>query len=284
MNIQQTNLRKQTALVVMSTLTRGGSAGSGVRIATGTLAGNGGTILSDVSVLNSGNGPSYLAPGVPALSGGTNMTPAYENGPGKLTIGAEGNPFNLSFSGTGTPPCVGCNFWAEIGGTTPGTEYDQVVVNGTATIGNATNTRGNLTVSLINGYAPTPASYDTSFEILKATTLSNFGTDNNYFTTVTLPDSLTWAVRYTATSVFADFLGDGDHNGDNVVDAADYVLWRMAPTAYGGAGGYSAWQRNFGNTYSGTGLGGSQGVPEPAAMLLVLLGLTGMTAIRIRRQ
>ncbi len=45
----------------------------------------------------------------------------------------------------------------EIGGTSPGTGYDQLVITGTATLG------GTLNVSLINGF--TPASGDT-FQIL----------------------------------------------------------------------------------------------------------------------
>src|SRR5206468_11435225 len=82
MNIQNANTLKQTALVVNSTLTRTGTATSAVRIATGTLAGNNGTIFAPVNVLTSANGASYLAPGSPLPSGGANTTPAYQNGAG----------------------------------------------------------------------------------------------------------------------------------------------------------------------------------------------------------
>jgi autotransporter-associated beta strand protein len=66
----------------------------------------------------------------------------------------------------------------------------------------------------------------------------------------------------------------GDHNGDNKVDAADYVLWRKDPAGHGGdPAGYDAWRGNFG---TGTGSGGAQGnqsVPEPATLVLVLIAI-----------
>lgn len=62
--VQGANARRQTAMVINSTLTKGPNAGSGVRVATGTLAGNGGTILSNVSILHSTSAltGSYLVP------------------------------------------------------------------------------------------------------------------------------------------------------------------------------------------------------------------------------
>jgi hypothetical protein len=39
----------------------------------------------------------------------------------------------------------------------------------------------------------------------------------------------------------------GDHNGDGIVDAADYPAWRKLPGNYGGdPGGYNTWRENFG--------------------------------------
>ena len=116
----------------------------------------------------------------PLPSGGANTTPSYQNGPGKLTIGSAANPFDLEFQRHLT--CTTCNYYVEIGGATPGTEYDQVVVNGNLAIGTGTVTRGVLTVGLINGY--TRPAVDTSFEILAATSHSGLG-----FTTANLPDA-----------------------------------------------------------------------------------------------
>lgn len=71
----------------------------------------------------------------------------------------------------------------------------------------------------------------------------------------------------------------GDYNGDNKVDAADYVLWRDNPSAHGGApAGYDTWRANFGNPAgSGSGLGAA-GVPEPTSLVL-MLGLASCAAL-----
>jgi len=63
----------------------------------------------------------------------------------------------------------------------------------------------------------------------------------------------------------------GDYNGDGKVDAADYVMWRKNPGAFGGdPAGYTAWRNNFG--LPGTGFGAGA-VPEPTSVALVLFGL-----------
>jgi hypothetical protein len=66
----------------------------------------------------------------------------------------------------------------------------------------------------------------------------------------------------------------GDYNGDGVVDAADYVVWRKNPGGFGGdPAGYNSWRANFGHpSGSGSGLGSNMAVPEPAALLLAVAG------------
>lgn len=63
----------------------------------------------------------------------------------------------------------------------------------------------------------------------------------------------------------------GDFNGDNSVDAADYVVWRKTDSS---TEGYNEWRINFGNT-SGSGTSGA--VPEAASavMLLVMCAVFG---------
>ncbi len=87
----------------------------------------------------------------------------------------------------------------------------------------------------------------------------------------------------------------GDYNGNHVVDAADYVLWRntLAQTVTAGsgadgnsdgtinAGDYTFWRSKFGNAAgSGSSLIGSA-VPEPAFLSCVV---TGMLVMRLRRR
>jgi fibronectin-binding autotransporter adhesin len=78
----------------------------------------------------------------------------------------------------------------------------------------------------------------------------------------------------------------GDYNSDNVVDAADYVLWRKDPDSFGGdPDGYNTWVDNYGAT-----AGGGSGaldvtavVPEPGTGLLALFALSGLIAVAARR-
>ncbi|HEX3599739.1 MAG TPA: PEP-CTERM sorting domain-containing protein, partial [Lacipirellulaceae bacterium] len=72
----------------------------------------------------------------------------------------------------------------------------------------------------------------------------------------------------------------GDYNGNGVVDAADYVLWRSggplqneidAPGTVNAAD-YTAWRSKFGNTSgAGAGVGSGSVVPEPATLGLFLM-------------
>jgi autotransporter-associated beta strand protein len=81
----------------------------------------------------------------------------------------------------------------------------------------------------------------------------------------------------------------GDYNGNGVVDAADYVLWRSGGPLQNeidnpgtvDAGDYTAWRARFGNT-SGSGSGlGARAVPEPTALaLLSVLFLLGLATRR----
>lgn len=84
----------------------------------------------------------------------------------------------------------------------------------------------------------------------------------------------------------------GDYNGNGVVDAADYVLWRNggplqnevdAPGTVNAAD-YAAWRTRFGNT-SGAGVSiRAAAVPEPHLFVLCLLGLCGALARRCQRK
>jgi hypothetical protein len=78
----------------------------------------------------------------------------------------------------------------------------------------------------------------------------------------------------------------GDYNGDNVVDARDYVIWRKDPASHGGdPGGYTAWRNNFGFGTPGAGSGSladGAAVPEPTAWILSLVAAFAMCATSSR--
>jgi hypothetical protein len=86
--------------------------------------------------------------------------------------------------------------------------------------------------------------------------------------------------------------GTGDYNGNGVVDAADYTLWRdtlgsqLDLRADGNGDGtvdeadYVFWNDRFGNVI---GTGSRAAVPEPTAALLFTTSLVGLFWQRARR-
>ena len=79
-----------------------------------------------------------------------------------------------------------------------------------------------------------------------------------------------------------------DLNLDGTVDAADYVLWRNggplenevnAPGTVNQQD-YVEWRSRFGNSGSGSGLGAAGSVPEPGALVLLVMGLVGLVCGR----
>jgi fibronectin-binding autotransporter adhesin len=241
----------------------GGSAtGSGAVTVSGGILGGNGTIAGQVTV-NSG----AIAPG---------------NSAGKLTLDS-GVTFASGSAG----------FNVEIGGTSAGTTYDQLVVGGAADL----TAGGALNVSLINGFSdPTTA---TDFTILTAA-----GGVTGTFTNLSFPDA-NWTVTYLPNSIVlhaaaapAGVAGDYNHNG--VVDMADYVLWRNSKGQTGAGlaadgnhdnvvddNDYSFWRARFGNTSgSGSALGSGAAVPEPGvlSLLVCLAGAVLCSAGRTNRR
>jgi len=85
----------------------------------------------------------------------------------------------------------------------------------------------------------------------------------------------------------ASMMLDGDYNGDDVVNAADYVLWRKDPSAFGGdAQGYNDWRTNFGAASGGGSVAGltAHGVPEPASLWLPMAAFSFFAGARPARR
>jgi autotransporter-associated beta strand protein len=164
----------------------------------------------------------------------------------------------------------------EIGGTTAGSGFDQLHVSGTASLG------GLLSVQLLSGFTP---SLGQTFQFLTAD-----GGLNGTFSNLILPAlgvGKAWRLVYGANDLKLTIVapGDvnptGDYNGDGVVDAADYMVWRsslgsttnLAADGNGNGsidpGDYDVWKSNFGHKSSG-GAGSAAGVPEPTTLSLVL--------------
>ncbi len=89
----------------------------------------------------------------------------------------------------------------------------------------------------------------------------------------------------------------GDYNGNSVVDAADYTVWRdnlgtgfallnrdLSNTGDINQQDYDFWKTRFGNTSGSGAVAGSGAVPEPSSVLLALLAIGSVRLLRIRRR
>jgi autotransporter-associated beta strand protein len=233
-------------LLVNNTVGSGTGSGSVAVNASSTLGGDG-SVSGSVSVASAG----VLAPG---------------NSIGDLAVGA------VAFGSL-------ARFNVELGGLTAGTQFDQLIVAGNALL------NGQLGVSLVGGFVPATGN---TFKIL-----TSGGIVSGTFSTLSLPavaggKGLTWQVHYNPGDVTMELLSAllGDYNGNGVVDAADYVVWRntlgQSPPGLAAdgnssgtidAGDYTVWRTHFGQTAgSGSGASANAAVPEPATLVQLLVG------------
>ncbi|MCH7751899.1 MAG: hypothetical protein IH898_07065 [Planctomycetes bacterium] len=162
----------------------------------------------------------------------------------------------------------------EIGGTTPGSGYDQlnhILGAGIAELG------GTLDVLLIGGYVP---SLGDTFDILTAT-----GGVNGTFASTLFPDlgallamDLFYDTNTVTLAVVPALPGDFDIDGD--VDGNDFLLWQRggSPDPLSQSD-LADWEANYGFVapLSAT----SAAVPEPATGIIAML--IGMMALHFRR-
>ena len=97
-----------------------------------------------------------------------------------------------------------------------------------------------------------------------------------------LPGELLWEVVYGANSVTLEVTAPGltgDYNGNGVVDAADYVVWRKGLGTTYTQDHYNVWRANFGQTADRGSLTNGT-VPEPATSGMFLVGLLVMPVHR----
>jgi hypothetical protein len=157
----------------------------------------------------------------------------------------------------------------ELGGTTPGTDYDQIISSGALAFD------GTLQVALINGFSPTAGQ---SFNLFDWASLS--GT----FDMLELPAlaGLTWNTSqlYTTGVLSLSALLAGDYNLNGTVDAADYVVWRNNPGEFP-TNAYTTWRANYGQTAGSAIIAPNAAVPEPSTTVMLL---SVAAALRLRRR
>ena len=196
---------------------------------------------------------------------------------------------NVVFAGTFSPGfspaaiALGSSIYegdliVELGGTTPGSSFDQLshfIGTGIANLG------GDLHVQLINGFIPSAGD---TFEFIRA--IDVVGVFNSEVLP-SLPSHLALHAFYSTDAVTLAVVPalPGDYNTDGVVDAADYTVWRdllgstgVALAADGNHSGtvdaadYDIWRMNFGSIAPA--LNDNQGaVPEPSTCLGIVLAV-----------
>ena len=220
-----------------------------------------------------------------------NGTHAPGNSPAKITVAGQ-----YAVGATGT-------LSLEIAGTTAGTEFDQIsVVPHVYLDPENVELDGTLSVHLadIGSGLFVPTVGDT-FKVI--TVNSALATVMGTFDTEDLPRTtggrgLTWLVHYNPRDVTLEltYALTGDYNGNGVVDAPDYTVWRDSLGQMGSglaadgngdnkidAADFGVWKSNFGQSAPGAGAGSLDGaqVPEPACWLLLLVSMTmSLTARR----
>jgi T5SS/PEP-CTERM-associated repeat protein len=150
----------------------------------------------------------------------------------------------------------------------------QVEVAGSAVL------EGGLQLQLAAGF--TPGAGDT-FQILTAA--GGITGTLNLATAPALTGGMRWNLDFTQNAVVLSVVTTGDYNGNGIVDAADYVVWRnllgqsSAGLAADGDGSgnvdaadYGIWRSHFGSVV-GTASGAVAAVPEPAVWALLTISL-----------
>jgi len=163
-------------------------------------------------------------------------------------------------------------------GGVAGVDYDQLVVTGAAAINDAV-----LIVRLDDGFAP---AHGDAFQLLDI----GGATAGTGFTILDFEEApgMAWDTSSLMTSgtIVANVILPGDYNVDGTVDAADYAVWRdnlgqpagaLPSDIDGGVIGsaqYATWRSNFGQSIGSANgsANGATGVPEPSALLLLVVG------------
>jgi hypothetical protein len=223
---------------------------------------------------------------------------------GNVTIGSQGAPVNVKNGGRTAPGMSPgridefgsyfmestSRFDVELAGPEQGTSYDFLRVS--KTTANPMQTGylqlgGSLHITLLNGYESDPTLPSQTFAIATADQplLGSFANVASGELLLTDDGLGSFVVNYSGNSVilsnFTPVALVGDYNHNNLVDAADYILWRKGLGTTYTQNDYDVWRANFGRTAgSGSSTPASAAVPEPASLVLLVTGILAMCACR----
>ncbi|HEX3599261.1 MAG TPA: endonuclease, partial [Lacipirellulaceae bacterium] len=166
-------------------------------------------------------------------------------------------------------------------GFTANMDFDSVTPSGNAAAfaTDLAASAGSLVLAGGAGHTFTTSLATTSLGMFTASYILNFSDEN-----------IAGALNKSITlSLIGKTILAGDYNGDSIVDAADYIVWRslegQSVTAFSSADGdgngvidnadYDVWRANFGLTAAvGSALGSSK-VPEPVSFAYLFVALIG---------
>ena len=157
--------------------------------------------LNPGDTLNLASGDSLIGSGTLAANLVSSGTVSPGNSAGSITVQGD---YTQSADGI---------LEMELGGTTAGTQYDQLTVTGTATMA------GTLNVSLIDGFIPQVGD---SFTILP------YGTRSGGFSTLNVPEGYRWGFEYGYSGIILTVLEGGSISGTVTCDSPHTVfvdLW-----------------------------------------------------------
>lgn len=191
------------------------------------------------------------------------------------TVGGSGGMGRLSIH-TGNQVSIGGGLKMWTDGALALSESGILEVTGAANLGG--------TLEFMLTQTTNPQLNDT-FEILSA------GSIAGAFASTILPPldpGLLWSVQYGATSVSLKVVQGlaGDYNGNGIVDAADYTIWRntrgsTTNLAADGSGNgavdtadYNFWRARFGQSAGSGGELPSTAVPEPTPLVVISFALS----------
>lgn len=253
----------------------------------GTVNQSGGTVIADEVLLGAEAG----ATGVYNLSDGMLRTASLVRGDGSAdfqftggVLSADNIGFNVDNRGGMIAPGTSIGQSHFSGNLTlisgiievelaSANDSDKLIVDGQIVLG------GSLNVALLADFSPQEGD---SWEIITAGGIDGvLSSVTPGYSVVTQGNSLR---LYFGEISNPGLLGD--FNGDHVVDAADYVAWRMGFGTLYDEDDYNDWRDHFGETSGGSGglVAASSAVPEPTSALLLLASSAGLCLVARSRR
>ncbi len=286
---------------------------NGITDTVASLAGTGGAVTQGAAGLTLGaaSGSNTFAGAITGIGAFTKNGAAVQVLSGNNSLGPVAvNAGSLLFNGTNTTGALTVNNGGTLGGTgsvsgavtvnsgghiAPGASIESLEVGALSLVtgsvldieldgigaSDSINVTGLLT---LNGGSVNLTNIDSwdvgTFTLVDYGTLS--GDVANLGTPAGGPSDFNYKLVDTGSAINLAVTIPGDFNEDGKVDGADYVVWQKHA---GTPPEYEIWRANFGRSAgsgSGAGLGGSTGIPEPAAATLLGSALA-MFHLRRRR-